>query len=312
MGMTPSLDIDLLRSFVVIAEEGSFTRAAERIGRTQSAVSLQVQRLEAQIGHRVFVRAKGGAVRLSSQGEYLLSRAQEVLSLNDDIVGSLRALAERGSIRLGFPHDYLGLNIRNILTGLYKACSGIAVEVLDAPSCSLLPILEAGDLDLMVCEAGNEPPRWPNVELWRGDLRWITSDKYAPHRAEPLPLSISPEICPWRPSWLNECRTRGAALRALKAAGRRYRIVASAPTYALQQAAVRAGLAVMVSPLPGLPHDLRAVRPEEGLPELPETWCVLLKSRRPRQPATDILAEHIVAAFRTISSQAVGSQQRPL
>ena len=91
MGSPPALDIDLLRSFALIAEGGSFTRAAERVGRTQSAVSLQVQRLESLVGHRLFVRGKGGIVQLTPQGHYLLGPARELLSLNDDIVASLRA-----------------------------------------------------------------------------------------------------------------------------------------------------------------------------------------------------------------------------
>jgi TolB-like protein len=91
MGSFPALDIDLLRSFVLIAEGGSFTRAAERVGRTQSAVSLQVQRLESLVGHRVLVRGKGGMVQLTARGEYLLDRARDLIALNDDIVGSLRA-----------------------------------------------------------------------------------------------------------------------------------------------------------------------------------------------------------------------------
>ena len=95
MGWLPSLDIDLLRSFTLIAEGGSFTRAAERVGRTQSAVSLQVQRLESLVGHRLFVRGRGGLVQLTPQGRYLLERAREMVSLNDDIVGSLRAQPQR-------------------------------------------------------------------------------------------------------------------------------------------------------------------------------------------------------------------------
>jgi TolB-like protein len=91
MGSLPALDIDLLRSFALIAEGGSFTRAAERVGRTQSAVSLQVQRLESLVGHRLFARGKGGSVQLTPKGHDLLGPARELLSLNDEIVVSLRA-----------------------------------------------------------------------------------------------------------------------------------------------------------------------------------------------------------------------------
>ena|ERR1700729_4275365 len=89
MGSTSALDIDLLRSFVLIAEEGSFTRAAERVGRTQSAVSQQIRRLESLVGHRLVERGKGVGAQLTMQGVYLLTRAQELISLNDDIVDSL-------------------------------------------------------------------------------------------------------------------------------------------------------------------------------------------------------------------------------
>jgi adenylate cyclase len=89
MAARPSLDIDLLRSFVLIAEGESFTRAAERVGRTQSAVSLQMQRLESLVGHRLFERSRGAGVRLTPEGGYLLERARELLSLNDDILGTV-------------------------------------------------------------------------------------------------------------------------------------------------------------------------------------------------------------------------------
>jgi adenylate cyclase len=91
VGSLPSLDIDLLRSFVLIADGESFTRTAARVGRTQAAVSLQVQKLESLVGHRVFVRKRGGAVSLTSQGQFLLERARDLLALNDEIVASLRA-----------------------------------------------------------------------------------------------------------------------------------------------------------------------------------------------------------------------------
>lgn len=91
MGVPAGLDLDLLRSFVAIAEEGSFTRAAERVGRTQSAVSLQMQGLEGVLGQIVIVRGKGGSVELNQQGRYLLDRARELLALNDDVMRSMRA-----------------------------------------------------------------------------------------------------------------------------------------------------------------------------------------------------------------------------
>src|ERR1700709_956831 len=92
-----TLDPDLLRAFVHIAEEGSFTRAAQRVGRTQSAVSMQVQRLESLLGERLLSRGKGGTVHLTPHGQFLLARAREMLALNDEIWTSFRAPAVQGT-----------------------------------------------------------------------------------------------------------------------------------------------------------------------------------------------------------------------
>jgi len=302
MGSLPGLDVDLLRSFALIAEEGSFTRAAERVGRTQSAISLQVKRLEEIVGHRVFVRGKGGIVQLTPQGRNLLGRAKELVSLNDDIVGSFRAQPAQTEVRLGLPEDYSGLDVPDMLARFAKVCPGTVVEVFGAPSCALVPLLKAGELDLMVCEDGVEPRRWPFVELWRGRLHWITSEHHTAHLGDPLPLSLSPGNCPWRPAWLEECQWRGAALRALESAGRRYKIISTSPNLASQQATVLAGLAVMVSTLPRLPAGLRACGTAEGLPELPETRALLLKAREPRQPLTNLMADHLAATFAAFAS----------
>src|SRR5664279_4141521 len=106
MALPIGLDPDLLRSFAFIAEEGSFTRAAERVGRTQSAVSMQVQRLEAMLGQRLLVRTKGGAVSLTPHGRFLLERARALLAMNDEIWATFRAPQMTGTVRLGTPDDY--------------------------------------------------------------------------------------------------------------------------------------------------------------------------------------------------------------
>src|SRR4051794_10131773 len=99
----PVLDPDLLRTFVCIAEEGSFTRAGQRVGRTQSAVSMQLQRLETQLGQRLISRGKGGAVHLTPHGQFLLERARELLALNEQIWTSFKTPTVQGAVRLGTP-----------------------------------------------------------------------------------------------------------------------------------------------------------------------------------------------------------------
>ncbi|HEX5327531.1 MAG TPA: hypothetical protein VFW75_12740, partial [Acetobacteraceae bacterium] len=132
----------------------------------------------------------------------------------------------------------------------------------------------------------------PAVLLWRGPLVWVTSTRYAPHRLDPLPLALS------SPDPLSErrgCDWSCGAVQALERAGRRYRIAYTSGSQAGTHAPVLAGLAVTVSAQAWLPDGLRQVRPEEGLPALPDYGIILVKGRLARQPITDALATHIEA-----------------
>ena len=290
MSLAGGLDPDLLRAFVFIAEEGSFTRAGQRIGRTQSAVSMQLQRLEGQLGQVLVSRGRGGTVHLTPHGQFLLQRARELLALNDQIWTSFRAPAVHGTVRLGTPDDYALRYLPHILRRFAESHPSVQVDVLCLPSQDLVQRLRDGELDLTLCSEGLEPPGWPAVALWRAPLSWITSSRHAPHRQDPLPLALAAgEHCNWRQ----------AALRALDAAGRRYRIAYRSSTQIGTQSPVLAGLAVTVSTTSWLPEGLRALRPEEGLPALPEFGILLLKGAEARQPVTDALAAYIADTFRT-------------
>ncbi len=297
MASTPALDLDLVRTLVLIAEEKSFTRAAERVGRTQSAISLQVQRLEALVGHILIARGKGGRVELTAHGEELVSRGRALLALNDEILQSLHAETIHGAVRFGVEEAYSARRLPDILARFASTHPAVTVEISRGASCELVPKLKAGELDLMTCEGGLEPRQWPAVELWRGRLEWITSEERGRHSDDPLPLSLSPGNCPLRPPWLTECIWRGSALQGLAHVGRRYKIISTSSSLAAMYAPVLAGLAITVAPAADLPAGLRPARPEEGLPELPDVNLLLLKAREPRQPATDALATHIIEAF---------------
>jgi len=289
MSLPTGLDPDLLRAFVFIAEEGSFTRAGQRVGRTQSAVSMQLQRLETQLGERLVSRGKGGAVHLTPHGQFLLGKAREVLALNDAIWSSFRAPAMHGTVRLGSPDDYAFRYVPEILKRFAESHPSVQVEVLCAPSHELVERLRDGRLDLTLASEGLAPPGWPSVLLWRAPLVWITSTRYAPHRIDPLPLALAAEHCNWRL----------AAIRALEAAGRRYRIAYHAATQIGTQAPVLAGLAVTVGTASWVPEGLRILRPEDGLPPLPESGIVMLKSPEAHQPVTEALAAYIADTFQT-------------
>ena len=150
---------------------------------------------------------------------------------------------------------------------------------------------------LVVSEGSVVPRSWPSTEVWRGPLKWITSATEAIHRRDPLPLCLYPSDCPWRPAWLDDCPWRSAALRALERQGRPHRVVAVADTIEGLYASVAAGTAVTVSVDGKLPEALRLVRDDEGLPPLPDTNLVMIKSRDARQPLTDTAATVILSSF---------------
>jgi DNA-binding transcriptional LysR family regulator len=288
MSVALSLDPELLRVFVLIAEGRSFTRAAELVGRTQSAVSMQVKRLEEVLGQPVLARSKGGRVELTAHGEYLLARARDILALNDEVVANFRAPAVAGRVRLGTPDDYALGYLPEVLARFAGTHPAVEVEVICAPSSDLARRLQAGDLDLTLLTDSHEPEGWPFVRLWRGPLVWVTSTRHSPQRQTPLPIAVAHGDCAWR----------RAAVDALQRAGRPYRIAYSSATQVGCQAPVIAGLAVTVSAMAWMPVGLRVIRPDEGLPELPEFEILMLRGPTARQPVTDALAQHIEASWR--------------
>lgn len=295
MNLPQTLEPDLLRAFVLIAEGNSFTQAAARVGRTQSAISMQVKRLEDVLGQKVLSRSKGGGVELTAHGQYLLTRARQILALNDEVLATFREPRIAGTVRLGTPDDYAFAYLPPILKRFAESHPAVQVDVLCSPSGELMRRLAADEIDLTLLSDGIQPPGWPAVQLWRAPLVWVTSTRFSPHREDPLPLALAD-----REPFLargQDCQWAGAAVRALEKAGRRYRIAYTSASQAGTHAPVLAGLAVTVSTLSWLPDGLRPMRPEEGLPRLPEFGILMLKGRRPHQPVTDALAAHIEESF---------------
>lgn len=299
MSQPRAIDPDLLRSFACIAEEGSFTRAAQRVGRTQAAVSMQMQRLEDLLGVRVLVRSKGGSVGLTAHGRFLLDRARNMLSANDGIWNAFHEPKVSGTVRLGTPDDYALRWLPPILRSFANSHPAVEVEVVCMPSEVLVGMLRAGELDLSLASEGAAPDGWKARPLWRGPLGWVTAEDAGihgvpPYRMDPIPLALAQDDgCPERCGW------RAATLAALDAAGLRWRVAYTSSTQIGTHVPVLAGLAITVSALGWLPPGLRALRPDEGLPKLPNFGIVLLEAEDAAQPVTRAFADHIAAGFKT-------------
>lgn len=282
-----TLDPDLLRAFVLIAEERSFTRAAQMVGRTQSAVSMQVQRLEAVLGQQLFHRGRGGQVDLTRHGQFLLDRAREMLSLNDDIWRTFHQPSVSGQVCLGVPDDYALRFLPRVLVRFAEVHPNVEVEVVCAPSNELIPKLRAGTLDLALVSEGHSVAGLEGEPLWRGPLVWIGSERHATHRLDPLPLALSDPTCCWRQ----------AAIEALEQTNRRFRVAYTSSAQTGTLAPVMAGLAITLSPATALPEGVRVLGREDGLPPLPDFQVLMIKAREARQPVTDALGDYIAETF---------------
>jgi DNA-binding transcriptional LysR family regulator len=285
LAIPPGLDPDLLRSFVLIAEGGSFTRAANAVGRTQSAVSMQIRRLEEALGQPLLLRGPRG-VETTPHGAWLLERAKRLLAMHDEIVATFRAPAVSGTVRLGTPDDYALRWLPGILARFAQVHPAVEVVVTCAPSNELVERLERDEIDLTLLSGGNERPGMTGLPLWQAGLRWIGSANHATHRRSPIPLATAQPRCVWH----------RAAVRALEQAGMPWRVAYTSTSQAGTLAPALAGLAVTIG-LPGpLPAGLRFIGTEDGLPPLPDFSIVLITGRGVG-PVVETLAGAIQAGF---------------
>ncbi len=285
----PALDHFQLRAFVAVADTGSITRAAEVVGRTQSAVSMQMARLEEILGHKLF-RREGRGLALTDRGAYLLDRARRLLTLNDEIVAGFRQPRMAGLVRLGVPDDYAPRFLPPILARFAAAHPNIDVAVVCEPSGGLRRKLEKGQLDLALLTKGDHAI--PAELVWNGSLVWVGPESARPGGCgllsrDPLPTAFGHPGCAWR----------RAAEEALKRIGRSYRVVYIADSQTAQLAAVQAGIAIGIVSDVQVPPGIRVLGKADGLPDLPGFGIALSVSPHATQPVTGALARHIADSF---------------
>ncbi|MEE8536142.1 MAG: LysR substrate-binding domain-containing protein [Kiloniellales bacterium] len=288
--MEPRLDSELLRTFLAIAEGGSFTRAAEAVHRTQSAVSMQVKRLEDSIGQPLF-RRSGRGVTLTPSGEALLPKARRIVRLLNEAAASLSAEALAGPVSIGVPEEY-GSNLLPAILGRFAAVHpGVQVTVRCEPSDGYATAVERGELDLAVVTA--EPGDPEDGVLLHDPIEWVASEAHGAHELDPLPLAMFDRGCWWR----------HRALEALEEAGRPYRVAYTSASVAGVQAAVSSGLAVAVLGRSTLPPGVRTLGGHEGFPALPVSKLALRRRPGAAPAAVVRMAEAIAQAFETAGAR---------
>jgi DNA-binding transcriptional LysR family regulator len=283
--MEPRLDSDLLRTFVAIVDSGSFTRAADAVRRTQSAVSMQVKKLEGIVGRPLFLRG-GRGLRLTAEGEALLGDARRVLELLDQAARSLRAETPQEPLRIGIPEEYGATLLPRVLAHFAAAHAAVEVSLQCAPSPALAAALARRELDAAVVVSDGEPV--PGEILLHDPTLWVTSVHHLAQEQEPLPLALFDRGCWWR-DW---------ALRALNRQGRAYRVAYSSASIAGVAAVIASGLAVGVLGRSTMPPGTRALLPGDGFAALPGSNVVLLRGSGSASTALDSMAEALRGAFR--------------
>ncbi|MDD0975440.1 LysR substrate-binding domain-containing protein [Pseudomonas fontis] len=283
MSQYQSIDSEVLRTFVAIAEQGGFTRAGEVVNRTQSAVSMQMKRLEEDIIQRQLFERDGRQVRLTAEGQVLLGYARRILKLHGEVFNTLRMPHMVGVVRIGTPDDYAMRFLPGILSSFAQAYPLIQVEVHCETSKQLMM---RQDLDLTIV---TREPGYEVGQLLRQErLVWAAAQGFCPHEQRPMPLAM----------FNSDCFCRSWACNALEALGLEYRIAYTSPSLAAIFAIVSAGLAVTAQLQSLVTANLRILGENEGLPQLPVANVMLLRNAQTQSPMTDSLADYIIEGFK--------------
>lgn len=279
--MGNDIDIALLRAFLAIAEGGSFTAASRRLSLTQSAVSMQIKRLEEIAGGALFERNSRNVI-LNRRGELMHSHARRMVALNDEMLAHMRDDSFTGLVRVGAIEDYAVHALPVILAEFMAAHPTVAVEVETGFTSSLLHRL-GDEFDMVL---GMHPAGAARGQLIRREQAvWLGSRRHGCHAQATLPLALHPA----------GCQFRAAALSALDHAKRRWRLAYLSQSLGAIDGAVMAGLAITVGKAGLQAKELDVFTEADGLPPLPSFETALHRAARQQSPGANALAELLLA-----------------
>jgi len=281
----PLLDLDVLRTFVAIAETGSFTLAASAVFRTPSAVSMQIKKLEEQLGRSVFTR-DARSVSLTNDGEMLLGFARRLLSINREAVSKFVMPDISGVVRLGSADDFGERVLPSVLKRFAETHPSIAVDVTIDQSANLRRRMAERLLDIALTTSCSTGAYADCEVLFTEPIVWAGMKGGCAHMREPLPVSLWEEGCAWR----------AGALEALGREGRNYRVAYMSAHTAGQRAAILSDLAVAPLPKSFIGNDLVELGPKDGLPKMGEYSLAMMVAPDADAPV-EAAADHIRAAF---------------
>lgn len=285
--MAAPLDLDQLQTFITICDTGSFTRAADEVHRTQSAVSMQMRRLEERIGKSLFEK-DGRSNRLTEEGEKLLSYARRLLHLNRETLAAFDDRSLEGQIRIGTPDDYADRFLPEIMARFARSNPRVELTVICEPTPGLVEHLKRGNLDLALVT--HNDARQSEV-VRREPLLWVTSANHATHEQHMLPMAFGRPNCVWRRS----------ACEVLDRMQRDYRVLFTSFSATVIAAAVLSGLALSVLPECALRPGMRVLGESDGFGLLPDCKIGIMRGHTANSEIVEALARHISESLDNIS-----------
>ncbi|CAM8310943.1 LysR family transcriptional regulator [Enterobacter hormaechei] len=257
-----NLDLDLLRTFVAVADLNTFAAAAAAVCRTQSAVSQQMQRLEQLVGKELFAR-HGRNKLLTEHGIQLLGYARKILRFNDEACMSLMFSNLQGVLTLGASDESADTILTFLLNRISSVYPKLALDVSVKRNAFMVEMLKENEVDLVVTT--HRPGQFDSLTLRTSPTHWYCAAEYVLQKGEPIPLVLLDDPSPFR----------DMVLAALNEAGIPWRLAYVASTLPAVRAAVKAGLGVTARPVEMMSPDLRVLGQSEGLPSLPDTEYLL-------------------------------------
>lgn len=283
------LDSDLMRAFLAVVDEGSVTAAADRIGRTQSAVSMQIRKLEESLGQPLFTRLPRGVV-LTPRGAQLLPYARRVTSLLEEAATALREKPLAGPVRIGIPDEYAETILPRALAAFSERHPGVEVTVRCDFTAPQQAALEDDQLDLAVIYDSSHTSG--DEVLCLDPTVWVTSIAHAQHLQQPVPVGVY-----FRSDWC-----RDFALRSLDQQSIPWRAAFECDTSASLRVAARTGLAISPLSRSTIPMGCRELTNVDGFPIVDRARVVLKRNPRGGSPAIEGLADMLREAFRPLAS----------
>jgi DNA-binding transcriptional LysR family regulator len=286
------LDIDMLRCVMEVAKTGSFTKAGNNIGLTQSGVSVKIRRLEKRLSAQIFNRTSKN-LSLTIEGEMLLDYAGRILSLHDEAVSRLTKPKASGKLRIGLIDYFIPQLLPVLLSKFRKQYPNIHLEVWTDIGIKLIPLFEKGELDLVV--TGKDAYNGSCRILTQEPLIWVVGkDTEVSLHAEAVNLVLLPSPCSFRKM----------ATNGLEKANRKWKIVFTGTSIANIQAAVQAGMGLSILPMGALKEGLRKAPSHLGLPELPMYSIVLITDEQKTNDAGDVFIGYLEAELNKLNPTA--------